>query len=171
MPENAEHQGDELAGSWTVVSGPYKRKPFGGNTEFTFTRGSLLITSNESNEFLSWLKVPDRPPISIRYQLFPAMNPQGIDLGPVLSAGLLKLARGIYEVDKDNLRICLPSSPHSWPFKDRPSDFDRTAGRELWILRRKVEGVTDCKQPQAPAPEPAGLVRRIISMFRRRPNL
>ena len=83
--------------------------------------------------------MPHRQPSSARYQLFPAMKPKGIDLESRYPDGrLYKLARGIYEVDELKLRLCLPSSPHIEPFKDRPSDFDPVAGRDLWVFFRAI---------------------------------
>ncbi len=155
MSEGSESQDDELEGVWTVVSATHNGKPcVGTGAEFTFTRGIIRITPPRQNSY------------PILYRLFPEMVPKGIDMSSRHPDGGWKLARGIYQIDKCNLRICHPSSPHTEPYKDRPGDFDSGAGRDLWVLRRTVEGDAGSKQHG----NLVGLLRRLASMLRRRSN-
>jgi len=150
MPDPIENLGDELTGIWTVVSAWSNGKPVNGRAEFAFAGGFVHVTPLGRGTF------------PLRYELFPEMMPKGINLGPRGAAGRSKLARGIYEVDVCKLRICLPSSPHTAPFKDRPSDFDLATGRDLWVFTRKVEGSPDSEQPRsAPEPNGTGMFRRL----------
>jgi uncharacterized protein (TIGR03067 family) len=154
MSEGSENQDDELEGAWTVISGMYKGKPFDGYVEWTFNRGTI------------WITPLGKAPFPVFYRVFSERVPKGINVAARIPGKPWMLAKGIYEVEGGNLRICLPSSPNTEPYKQRPTDFEPGADRDLWVFRRKGEGDSDRKQQ----PKPVGLLRRLTSMFRRRPN-
>ncbi len=121
-----ENSDDELAGEWVVVSAWCNGKPIDGRAEYVFARGALRITPR------------GRITVPLHYQLLIRTSPKAMDITAGSSAAPEKLARTIYELKGRELKICMPSSPHTEPFPERPLDFTLEAGKDLWLLRRKV---------------------------------
>jgi hypothetical protein len=95
-----------------------------GGAEYVFLQGTLRVRHNGE--------------IVLHYRLPVGTISKAMDIiaGPVTRPE--KLAQAIYELKEHELKICMPSSPHTEPFPERPVDFTPGTGKDVLLLRRKT---------------------------------
>ncbi len=122
-PAKAETDDEKLQGAWT---GTGTDLPFEADTKWTFQHGRLER---------SWEKKAPKPEDQVNtwYKLDPKQNPKTIDLTDQVGTDgpLLFVSKGIYSLEGDELRICLPLRG-----EERPKSFSKDPGRTL-VLRRE----------------------------------
>ncbi len=122
-PAKAETDDEKLQGAWT---GTGTDLPFEADTKWTFQHGRLER---------SWEKKAPKPEDQVNtwYKLDPKQNPKTIDLTDQMGTDgpLLFVSKGIYSLEGDELRICLPLRG-----EERPKSFSKDPGRTL-VLRRE----------------------------------
>jgi uncharacterized protein (TIGR03067 family) len=121
------HSGDKLnkkemekfQGTWKPISIEGLSVPEKIDAIRVTIKGEKLIVEGLAKE-----------PVELTYKLDASKNPKAIDIG--FGGGVVP---GIYEFDKDKLRVC-----HSAiPVQNRPTDFTAKAGSKqyLWVLKRE----------------------------------
>jgi RNA polymerase sigma-70 factor (ECF subfamily) len=92
-----------------------------------------------------------------RFQLNPAREPKEINLTDLDGKNKGETTTGLYELDGDSLKLCLPGRPGG----DRPTAFESKKGSDQWLMvlrrvkeekaekpRRVVEGATSAGAPR-----------------------
>jgi uncharacterized protein (TIGR03067 family) len=120
--EKGKADKDKIEGAWSPVAlereGVKAPQDSFKNLKVTFADGKVKITGTGND------KVTD-----ISYTLDPTKKPKEIDFTDFTKGGD---AKGIYELDGDNLKMCVDDTP------TRPTDFTTQAGssRKLFVLKR-----------------------------------
>src|SRR5258708_3978799 len=117
---------EKLQGKWSAVSGERdgQKAPDTeiGQIKLEFKDGKMFINiANETKE-IATLKVDG------------SKKPKTVDLDLTEGPDKGKKAQGIYEVDGDNLKLCVAK-----PGKDRPTEFATKAGSETTLLVLKKD--------------------------------
>jgi uncharacterized protein (TIGR03067 family) len=122
--DTAKKERDTFQGAWKVVSVEGASEEAIKDGSFTF-KGEKLITTKK-----------DGQKVESDFKLYPAKKPKAIDIipseGPENEKG--KTFRGIYELDRDVLKIC-----SGGPGAERPTEFSAKSGGMfvLFVLKRK----------------------------------
>lgn len=121
----AADEKDPLAGSWAVVSmkmgGRDNPDPDAKDTVVTFKDGKITIKMKTKEE-------------SGTYKVDASKKPATIDLVPNDGEGKGKTHKGIFTIDKGELKVCF-----AMPEKDRPKELSSKEGEEtiLIVLKKK----------------------------------
>jgi squalene-hopene/tetraprenyl-beta-curcumene cyclase len=132
-------QADPLAGAWVVVSTTNGGREDVQLKDFTatFAAGKLRFTSKDGKEDGG------------TYTLDTGKKPAAIDFVPADGPHKGKTLKGIFAVEKEELKLCLGKEG-----EDRPAAFRSQAGEATVLLVLKRAG----QQPAAPPAAPAGNV-------------
>jgi uncharacterized protein (TIGR03067 family) len=119
-------EGEELDGSWLVVSGEADSKPIPEEE----VKRKVVVTFDTAKLVLTEAGKEDK--VKLTFKINESRKPKQIDITPETpKRGVI---RGIYEADGDTLKICLGD-----PGKDRPKKFETKpgSGHKLMILKRQ----------------------------------
>jgi uncharacterized protein (TIGR03067 family) len=123
-PEDAKKELDRLKGTWSVTAaeseGQKAPEEEVRSIKMTFSADKMTINQ----------KGKDLP---MEFRLDPTKKPRTIDIVPTEGAQKGKVIAGIYQLDGDELKLCL-----SRPGKEqRPTEFATKAGSESVLLTLK----------------------------------
>jgi uncharacterized protein (TIGR03067 family) len=125
--DDAAKEQEKLAGVWQVEMYEYEGRQAAPavvqEMKLTFTNDRLTLTKPRSG--------PDRV---FTFKLDPTKTPKAIDTTAQDGPYKGEVARGIYDLDGDRLRICLPDDP---VIRERPTTFETKAGSRLVLLVMK----------------------------------
>jgi uncharacterized protein (TIGR03067 family) len=118
-----DEKNDPLAGTWIIVSmtNDGNDRPDHKDAKATFANGKLTLKGTDEKEHTG------------TYTLDVAKKPATIDLVPADGPHKGKTLKGIFAVDKDELKVCLGQEG-----KDRPTELSSKAGSEtmLFVLKK-----------------------------------
>jgi uncharacterized protein (TIGR03067 family) len=126
--DKKEEPKDELEATWVPVSsirdGVKDENPPPG-LKLVFKNGTVSVFVNDKTEE------------TMEYKLDPSQKPKTIDLTKTSGAAKGTGAKGIYEIDGDTLRLCVPTMPEK--VNNRPTKFasEKDSGYTLLTLKRE----------------------------------
>jgi len=117
--QDAQEDLDKLQGSWAVTAMETngKQVPLGGVKGTVTFKGDLMVVDG-----------PGFKPTEHRITLDPSREPKSLDATKTTNNG--KNSLGIYQLDGDEIKLCLPIGLRT----DRPVDFKSTEGSNLVIM-------------------------------------
>jgi uncharacterized protein (TIGR03067 family) len=113
----------DLEGTWEVVAHEINGK--NASDAGYYSPRKLVISAGKPDLF-------ERGKADLPLKIDPTRTPKAIDVDFPGSMMLNAHERGIYALEKDELKICLPLSPVS----ERPTKFGSEDFRSLYVLRR-----------------------------------
>ena len=123
---------DKLQGTWTVTAAEERGKPLPKEiTEkmtVTFKGDKMVIDGPMA---VAKGEEPAKPEFNVK--LDPSKKPKALDVTPLSGKFKGKTALGIYQMEGDELMICLPNQKQ----KDRPTEFKSPEGSDLFLVTLK----------------------------------
>ncbi len=116
---------DPIAGIWiltnAVIDGTDRPPPSSERVVYHFKAGKVLIRTRTNEQ-------------SGTYEIFPGRRPPAIDLALGTGADKGKRAKGLYELNGDELKICMPKDKDA----ERPREVasKKESGTVLLVLKR-----------------------------------
>jgi uncharacterized protein (TIGR03067 family) len=124
--DNAPSDQDQILGTWEIVSSHEAGKDVSETyraMKVVFTRDRLKLMPKDQTQ----------DALQLKYKLDPMKKPKHIDTTHELDPGKPISQLGIYELDGDNLKICLEAADRGRPdkFETKPN-----GSAHLMVLRR-----------------------------------
>ena len=126
--QDAKKEAEKLQGTWQITEliGNGKKFPEEGTKgmKITFTGDKMKIVRSAEDEGRSFT-----------FKVDPTKKPKAIDTTAQDGNFKGETVQGIYELDGDTLKLCLPNRPGA----DRPAKLESTEGSNLGLLTLKRE--------------------------------
>jgi uncharacterized protein (TIGR03067 family) len=116
-PERRKPDKDVIQGDWTIIAAERNGVPENFEKELqVFFRGDK-----------TGLKLGEKTANEARFKLLPDQKPKGIDLWKEKDD---RVAKGVYSLSGDTLKLCLPGGPN----RDRPKELTTKLGDGFTLL-------------------------------------